>query len=159
MQLQEYDFTIEHRKGSEHGNADGLSRQTNIKKRRRCGREECDECDVDVISPVCVLTRQAKRIQEQATDLTVVVDTPEQVEQGDSEDDSASDIDSTGDDGSDDDDDLRGSNWCDNWDRTELREMQHHDRAIHRFIVLRGSRQKCPNRKTFGRRRTSTCSM
>jgi dUTPase len=62
MQLQEFDFSIEHRKGSEHGNADGLSRRVHSpKKRRRCGRAECDECDLGTATPVCVLTRQAAR--------------------------------------------------------------------------------------------------
>ena len=38
--LGTYDFVIEHRRGSQHGNADGLSRIP----RKRCMREECQEC-------------------------------------------------------------------------------------------------------------------
>ena len=38
--LGTYDFDIEHRRGTLHGNADGLSRIP----RRRCMREECEEC-------------------------------------------------------------------------------------------------------------------
>lgn len=38
--LETYDFKIENRKGSLHGNADGLSR----KPRKRCKREECTQC-------------------------------------------------------------------------------------------------------------------
>jgi hypothetical protein len=38
-ELQGYDFTIEHRAGSLHGNADGLSRIT-----VRCPRPECPDC-------------------------------------------------------------------------------------------------------------------
>ena len=38
--LGTYDFEIEHRKGSLHGNADGLSRIP----RRKCMREECEQC-------------------------------------------------------------------------------------------------------------------
>lgn len=38
--LDTYDFQIEHRKGSSHGNADALSRRP----RRRCLRSECNQC-------------------------------------------------------------------------------------------------------------------
>ena len=38
--LETYDFQIEHRKGSLHGNADGLSRIP----RRCCKREDCEQC-------------------------------------------------------------------------------------------------------------------
>lgn len=38
--LETYDFTIEHRKGNLHGNADGLSRRP----RKRCKRENCRQC-------------------------------------------------------------------------------------------------------------------
>ena len=37
--LDTYDFTLEHRKGCFHGNADSLSR-----KPRHCKREDCPEC-------------------------------------------------------------------------------------------------------------------
>ena len=138
------DFTIQHRKGSEHGNADGLSRQTDI-KRRRCGRKECEECDIDIISPVCVLTRQAKRaldIEAEVVQGQVQTDNVQEPESAcDSDSDSTDEVDS------DDGDDLRGSNWLKCWNRTELREMPHHDNDIHRFIVLKESRQKCPNRE------------
>ena len=39
--LSEYDFTIEHRLGRHHGNADGLSRRP---ESRPCKREECPSC-------------------------------------------------------------------------------------------------------------------
>lgn len=39
--LETYDFTIEHSKGSHHGNAYGLSRRP----RKRCKRENCCQCD------------------------------------------------------------------------------------------------------------------
>ena len=63
MQLQEFDFVIEHRKGVDHGNADGMSRCGPVKRRRRCGRDECYECVANTASPVRVVTtRQAKRV-------------------------------------------------------------------------------------------------
>lgn len=38
--LETYDFEIKHRKGSLHGNADGLSRRPS----RRCKRLDCSQC-------------------------------------------------------------------------------------------------------------------
>ena len=38
--LGNYDYTIEHRPGEKHGNADGLSRRP----RRRCGQDFCQDC-------------------------------------------------------------------------------------------------------------------
>jgi hypothetical protein len=42
--LANFDFDIEHRAGIAHGNADALSRSPLIRRRRRCGREECNDC-------------------------------------------------------------------------------------------------------------------
>ena len=42
--LSNYDFTVEHRAGSNHGNADALSRVPAARRRRRCGRPECTDC-------------------------------------------------------------------------------------------------------------------
>ncbi len=39
--LDTYDFELQHRKGSLHGNADGLSRNM---PRKRCKRDECEDC-------------------------------------------------------------------------------------------------------------------
>ena len=41
--LSPYDFTVEHRAGAAHGNADGLSRRKPA-RRRRCRRTDCPEC-------------------------------------------------------------------------------------------------------------------
>ena len=149
MQLQEYDFTIEHRKGVEHGNADGLSRQVRVKKRRRCGREECNECDVDQPDPVCVVTRQTtSRTQCVVANSTSHEESTDEDETSSYESqNSKSDTDqSTESDGSD-VDDLEGSNWMRTRDRTELRDMQHQEGAINRFITLKESKQKCPSRQ------------
>ena len=54
--LSQFDYIIEHRKGILHGNADGLSRKVPKHRRRRCGREECDECTRragDAVGRVC----------------------------------------------------------------------------------------------------------
>ena len=42
--LSEFDYSIEHRKGAQHGNADGLSRRPEVKCRRTCKRKECPDC-------------------------------------------------------------------------------------------------------------------
>ena len=69
--LAPFDYVIEHRRGVSHGNADALSRLP-VERKLRCGREECDECPLDVIvtpkhvriaehtgnPEVCALTKQ-----------------------------------------------------------------------------------------------------
>ena len=55
--LSPYDFVIEHRSGTSHGSADGLSRKMIKDKRRRCGREECPECPPGSASNISVITR------------------------------------------------------------------------------------------------------
>ena len=49
--LSNYDYTVEHRKGTAHVNADGLSRQS----KRVCKRDDCDDCALKRSDCVCVL--------------------------------------------------------------------------------------------------------
>ena len=42
--LANFNYEIAHRAGSNHANADAMSRNPLIKRRRRCGRNECQEC-------------------------------------------------------------------------------------------------------------------
>ena len=61
--LSNYDFEVQHRKGSLHSNADGLSRIPP----RKCKRDDCEDCALKLQDCVCVVTRsQAKghRAQE-----------------------------------------------------------------------------------------------
>jgi hypothetical protein len=54
--MANYQYTIEHRAGVSHGNADALSRRPVPQRRRRCGREKCPECPTGEGTPVkCVL--------------------------------------------------------------------------------------------------------
>ena len=46
--LSPFDFTIEHRKGLSHQNADTLSRNP-VARKLRCGRPECPECPEDTV--------------------------------------------------------------------------------------------------------------
>ena len=50
--LANYDYEIKHRAGIDHGNADAMSRNPLITLRRRCGREECQECLGTTSTPV-----------------------------------------------------------------------------------------------------------
>ena len=55
--LSNYDFEVQHRTGTLHTNADGLSRIPP----RKCKRDDCEECALKVSDCVCVVTRsQAK---------------------------------------------------------------------------------------------------
>ena len=62
--LGTYDFDIEHRRGTLHGNADGLSRIP----RKRCMREECGECIPEL--PVCSVCQEGSRTSAADQDAT-----------------------------------------------------------------------------------------
>ena len=55
--LSTYDYEVQHRKGTLHSNADGLSRMPP----RKCKREDCEECALKVSECVCVVTRSQLR--------------------------------------------------------------------------------------------------
>ena len=58
LYLSSFDFEIEHRKGTSHGNADPLSRKV-PKRRMACLRELCPECptgDLSTGKPACMIT-------------------------------------------------------------------------------------------------------
>ena len=55
MTLQPFDLEIQHRPGAKHGNADGLSRQQFVTKRRRCGRELCPDCPTGTGTPIGIV--------------------------------------------------------------------------------------------------------
>ena len=42
--LAQFDFDLEHRKGTAHGNADGLSRRPHVPCKRPCKRPDCPDC-------------------------------------------------------------------------------------------------------------------
>ena len=48
VSMQPYNYTIEHRAGILHGNADGLSRQQPTKPRNRCKRVDCNDCHLTI---------------------------------------------------------------------------------------------------------------
>ena len=67
--LSTYDYEVQHRKGTLHINADGLSRMPP----RKCKHENCEECALKVSECICVVTRsQGKENQETHGDRTLV---------------------------------------------------------------------------------------
>lgn len=76
--LQSYDFTIDHRKGGHHGNADALSRRPCNPECRHCSRAEAKEGVVDIrlLSALPAEGWTAERIradQEADEDLNVII--------------------------------------------------------------------------------------
>ena len=62
--LGTYDFEIEHRRGAQHGNADGLSRIP----RKKCFREECQECKAALAVRCLCTTNQKVLVVEKEID-------------------------------------------------------------------------------------------
>jgi hypothetical protein len=69
-QLQEYDYRIEHRKGTLHGNADGLSRRH---VHRTCKRTDCPDCSIAI---KCIRSLKDTKAPGKTADLAraIVVD-------------------------------------------------------------------------------------
>ena len=65
-QLANFDYEISHRAGANHGNADAMSRNPLIKRRRRCGRAECQECCGTNATPIkCTVSAVSNNTQLQ----------------------------------------------------------------------------------------------
>lgn len=142
MQLQEFNFTIEHRKGSDHGNADGMSRVP-VSRRRRCEREECIECESQPVKPVRVVTtrRGAAALAEKTTVVepeSVAVDPTPVEETGGVGRKKRQNLKSK--------EKVEGPNWLEEWSVEELRSMQQKDKAISRVLVLFESHDSPPGR-------------
>ena len=61
--LGTYDFEIEHRRGAQHGNADGLSRIP----RKKCLREECKECKAALnVCSLCSAKQEVLAVEREA---------------------------------------------------------------------------------------------
>ena len=74
--LGTYDFTLEHRPGVKHGNADGMSRAPGRGKRKPCQRGDCPQCQDTQINKteqerlIAVVTRsQARQVLMRANTL------------------------------------------------------------------------------------------
>ena len=62
--LSEYDYTIVHRRGKSHGNADALSRRPREKCRRKCKRSDCSECTQMIGSVLPTIDEESEEICE-----------------------------------------------------------------------------------------------
>ena len=68
--FESYNLIIEYRKGSQHTNADALSR----KPYRLCKREDCSGCDTNVHKELRIWTQdEIKSRQENDVDLSKIV--------------------------------------------------------------------------------------
>lgn len=110
--LGTYDFDVQHRRGTLHGNADALSRRP----RKRCQRVQCPQCGdgIECTAEVLAITRrQGKQSVEQKTHEAVNDDSQ-----------SGSEV-------------VRArSNWIEELAETDLREAQMSDEAIGGIIDL-----------------------
>ena len=87
--LGSFNYSIEHRKGDQHGNADALSRVKPLSKRLRCGREVCPECPDGIeITPKHV--RQAIASEPELEEAPIYVMTRRQNQLAQADDSSAS---------------------------------------------------------------------
>ena len=159
LSLQPFDYVIIHRKGTSHGNADGLSRKEPVARRRRCARPECSECPTGTVSNVSVVTAtqsshdEALNTQngngnthhEGTSSTNLSIEIAEAVDTDTDDDSQMGDEPATNPHLSN--NNQVTSNWIDNWSKTELSEMQQNDFAISRVITLRQDRDKCPDRE------------
>ncbi len=133
-----YDYTIEHRKGSSHGNADGLSRKEVKTSSRRCKRDTCPQCVVDGKQVVATLhvpsiAVTVAPVMEQHTGNgeaeTVEEEAPAQGASGGEPPEGPA---------------VQLSNWMASWDGDELQELQEADPDIKRVMtfVKEGRRPK-----------------
>ena len=119
--LETYDFVVEHRKGSLHGNADGLSRKVT----RPCKRETCPDCGdpgailtstmvkTDILSPITPLPGISQENRGQSTASHAV-----------------------------DRDPFAG--WLQRWTRQELHDLQGKDLDIKVIIDLKAKHETKP---------------
>ena len=81
--LGNYDFEIEHRKGSLHLNADSLSR----KVEQKCKREDCETCALETKDCVCKITLDESRdLESKSSCATCTCDTADSICLSDSDD-------------------------------------------------------------------------
>ena len=151
LSIQPYNFTIEHRRGTSHGNADGLSRKEVVMRRRRCLREECTECETPVGQNVCVLTTGQSTRHSSQTDENSNIDNNENPRNINGTDNSSlilgdpnfqcSELESQSI-----ETDQVNPNWMENWDKTDLRAKQLSDTSIKRVIDWKEEGRECPSR-------------
>jgi transposase InsO family protein len=127
--LNTYDFQLSYRKGSLHGNADGLSRRPP----RKCKRRDCPDCNNNSINLVSVIGGQQARdrgCKQPRNTVDCAANT-------------ACNPASTA--------AVDASNWVDGWGSDQLRQWQEEDRPIGLILKLKKeSDQKPPRTRLEG---------
>jgi hypothetical protein len=129
--IDTYDFDLQHRKGSLHTNADGMSRIP-----RKCKRENCPDC-----------VKSSETSSESVHVIQTRSDAKGCAQSGVSDrsmDDSSAQIDISSD--VDDDDDYEEANWLDVWGRKQIVKWQNEDEGIKRIKQLKESSVRKPPR-------------
>ena len=135
IQLSCYDFDIEHRKGVNHGNADGLSRKE-IKVRHKCRWDTCPRCPHKQANMVNVIAR-LKTAKANSTchenSAQAEIPLPVETEESAGADESLSE-----------NQDSLDTNWLDGWDDEKIVSLQNSDPNISQAIQLMETGEK-PN--------------
>ncbi|CAG2236258.1 unnamed protein product [Mytilus edulis] len=127
--LESYNFIIEHRKGSQHTNADALSR----KPYRLCKRDDCPGCDKD---KGCVKVNPLMAENDQDLDNTIPYE--DNLEQNET-------IPHT-EDSDDINESLDFSNWLRIWSNEEIKSWQENDSDLIKIIQLKTQSDEKPSR-------------
>lgn len=125
--LDTYDFTLEHRKGSLHTNADSLSR----KPHRQCQRLDCPDCTnnsvVKISKSVDSTYSPSKRILQSDQEKTQKLKQSEKCGK-------VLALQETND----------GSNWIKNWSTEEMIKLQKEDVSIGKILELKTAFENKP---------------
>ena len=136
VQLSCYDFDIEHRKGVNHGNADGLSRKE-IKVRHKCRRDTCPQCPQKQANMVNVITRlkTAKaNSTRQENSAQAEIPLPVETEESAGADESLNENQGS-----------LNTNWLDGWDDEKIVSLQNSDPNINQVIQFMETGEKPDN--------------
>ena len=132
VSIQPYNYVIEHRRGVNHGNADGMSRKEPLVRRRRCNRAECKEC------PTTHKVQVENKIDDDRMEVVNAV-------QPNVTSDSGSNSGGTGS-GTESDATILETNWLQNWSNEDLQTLQRNDPAIKIIIAWKESGMVRPTR-------------
>ena len=144
--LDTYDFTIEHRKGSHHSNADTMSR----KPYKHCKREDCSQCKT-VLPSLVEEVEDGEQCSEQQGSASLTLGTPESHESSDNSLPShqtrvntVSPVQMNENDQSE-----SNSNWLTSWTNYDIHNMQENDAELAEILTLRVESDQKPDRSQF----------
>ena len=144
--LDTYDFTLEHRKGSHHSNADTMSR----KPYKHCKREDCSQCKT-VLPSLVEEVEDGEQCSEQQGSASLTLGTPESHESSDNSLPShqtcvntVSPVQMNENDQSE-----SNSNWLTSWTNDDIHNMQENDAELAEILTLRVESDQKPDRSQF----------